>query len=220
MAFWPPQSLFEPACSPRKSCPLWPAVFVPSTTRDAPTTVANIAHPTKATGRSRLEIETVQVVTSDFLSRRRCDGKLMSEISFTYSVKLFSIPLHVLVCLSWACVIRAPHCVDTCDSQVSHSYRQLMPSKIRFPNGESLHASMKSSPYTKHSSESPQARFHERLILWLQYSKICGNLVIPSSRSIDQVVYGFQQANTLMLQLQLSRHLVNWCVERVGNWLR
>ena len=35
-----------------------------------------------------------------FLSRRRCDGKLVSEISSTYSVKLISNPLHVQVCLS------------------------------------------------------------------------------------------------------------------------
>ena len=80
----------------------------------------------------------------------------MSDMSFMYFVKLISkSPLHVLLCLSLACVIRVPHCVYMRDSQ-----------------------------------------------------------------SVDHIVHGFQQANTLVLQLQLSREPGNWFAERVGNWLR
>ena len=37
-------------------------------------------------------LEISSGVILDFLSRRRCDGKVMIEISFTYSVKLISNP--------------------------------------------------------------------------------------------------------------------------------
>ena len=82
--------LFEPACSLQTMCPLWLAVFVPSTATEAPITVAKIAYPTKTTGHSRLEVETAQVECFwTILSPHRCGGKLTSEseISFMYSVK-------------------------------------------------------------------------------------------------------------------------------------
>ena len=59
--FCPTQSPSEPACSPHRSCPLWPAVFVPSTATEAPATVANIAYPTRAIDRSKLEVETANL---------------------------------------------------------------------------------------------------------------------------------------------------------------
>ena len=68
-------------------------------------------------------------------------------------------------------------------------------------------------------SESPQAKFHERFFA-SHVSKIGDNTLGPSSWSVDQTAYSFQQANTLViLQLQLARQLGNWVAERVGNWL-
>ena len=104
----------------------------------------------------------------DFLSRRRCDDKVMIEISFAYSVRLISDPHHVLVCLSLACVVRAPHSVNTRDSQVHHSYRLLMLSKTCSPNAvtarhyEVINIYQTQMNNAVFVSESPQARFHER----------------------------------------------------------
>ena len=69
-------------------------------------------------------------------------------------------------------------------------------------------------------SESPEAKFHERFFA-SHVQKIGGNTMIPSSWSVDKMVHGLQQTNTLMmLQLQVSRQLGNWFAERIGNWLR
>ena len=125
-------------------------------------------------------------------------------------------------------MIRAPHCVNTRDFQVPHSYKLLMPSKTCYPIVEPLHANMNSSINIKHRarmatsffSKGPQARFHERFFA-SHVSEIGGNTVIPSSLSLDQTVHGFQHANILvMLQLQLSRQLGDRFAERAGNWLR
>ena len=59
--FSPTQSPSEPACSPHKSCPRWLVVFVPPTVTQAPVSAVNIAYPTRANDRSRLEVETTQV---------------------------------------------------------------------------------------------------------------------------------------------------------------
>ena len=104
-------------------------------------------------------------VSWDVLSRRPCDGKLVSEIYFAHSVKLISNPCHVLVCSSEAWEIRSSHCVNTRDSQVHHFFKLLVPSKTCLPCVEPLDASIKSSTYTKHwaVSKCPQARLHGRL---------------------------------------------------------
>ena len=59
--FGPHNRLPSQLCSTHKSCPLWLAVFVPSTATEASPTVADIAHPTRATDCSRLEVETAQM---------------------------------------------------------------------------------------------------------------------------------------------------------------
>ena len=51
-----------PSCSPQKACrPQWLAVFVPPAATEAPAIVANFEDPTRATGRSKLEVESTQV---------------------------------------------------------------------------------------------------------------------------------------------------------------
>ena len=144
----------------------------------------------------------------DFLYRRRCDGKLMSEISLAYSVKLMSNPFHVLVCLSLACVIRAPHCVNTRDFQVdaikdTFSYWKIITRQrevINIRQAQRLND-------TVFVSGSPQAKFNERFFashVW----KIGGNTLLPSSWSVDQTVHGPQQANTLVM-LRFAEHVGN-----------
>ena len=105
------------------------------------------------------------------LRRRRRDGKVTIEISFAYSVKLISNTHHVLVCLSWACVARAPHCVNTRDSQVPpiqivDAIKDMF-SKLRATarqqevNNINQTQSMNDAVFF---SESPQARFHEEFL--------------------------------------------------------
>ena len=141
--------LLGPTCSPQKSCPPWLAAFVPSTVSEAP--AIGIPNQSNWPFKARSG-ENSCGVSWDCLSRRRCDGKLLSEIFFIYCAKLVSHPLHVLLCLSQASVIHAPQCATTRNSQVRHSYKLLIPSKTGFPHVESLHDSMtsSSSSYTKH----------------------------------------------------------------------
>ena len=154
----------------------------------------------------------------DVLSRRRCAGKLMSDISFAYSVKLNSNSPHVLVCLSQGCEIRAPHCVNTLDSQVLHSYKLVMPSKDMFPRCGStatprkitnLHRTQNLNDTFFRLEHVHKTTFHER-IFTPHFAMIGGSWMIQSSWSVDQVVHGFQQTDTLVkFQLHCLRQLGN-----------
>ena len=93
-------------------------------------------------------------------------------------------------------MIRAPHCVNTRDSQVLHSYKLLILSKTYFSR---LHKIINTNQTQSMNDtvfvlESPQAWFHERFLA-SHVSKIGGNTTTPYSSSVDKTVHGLQQPN-------------------------
>ena len=137
----------------------------------APALVGGIAFPAEAAHRSRLVTENAsEGVSLDLFSLRRCDGNSISDISFSHSVKLISKPLQVLVCLSHACVIRSPHCVNTRDFHAPLSQRLLIWSTPSCRLPDSLVAKVKSSTCTRQKgfndpllvTKSSQASFYDR----------------------------------------------------------
>ena len=127
----------------------------------------------------------------DFLSRRRCDGKVKIEISCVFSEFIVGL------CDLCAALIRDSH--FPCVQMVIAVKNMFSKWRVTARQHEVIDVNQAQSMNdTVFISESPQAGFHDGF-LTSHVSKIGVDTVVPPSWNIDKTVHGLQQSNTLMM---------------------